>query len=81
LQRAFADQPGPAGVRPLRPDVRQALTAGLLMQQGLDDAQVLAMTSFVDAVLLRLQEEFGALPPGGQLSLGLLSGVVRVNMA
>ena len=81
LQRAFAEQPGPAGVRPLLPDVRQALTAGLLMQQGLDDAQVLAMTSFVDAVLVRLQEEFGALPPGGPLSLGLLSGVVRVNIA
>lgn len=74
---AEAGQP----LRPLRPDLRKALTAGLLLQQGLDDAQALAMTGFVDEVLLRLREEFGALQPGSPLSLALLYGVVRVNAA
>lgn len=82
LQQAFAPE-AEAGqlLRPLQPDLRKALTAGLLLQQGLDDAQALAMAGFVDEVLLRLREEFGALRPGSPLSLSLLYGVVRVNVA
>lgn len=65
--------------RAVQPDLRRKLTAAILVQPDLDEAEVAALTAFVEGALDRMAEELGGLDPEGFLDLRFVGSSVLIR--
>ncbi len=75
LQRGFE---GRQGDRYIRKDLRQALIRALLTRPDLADADVVALTAFLEVTLDRLADELGGLDPASAVDLRYVGEGLRV---